>query len=299
MPTVRITWVDSTTPGVIGTKIYRQNLKIGDVGNGVQTFDDDTALVGETYKYEVQAYTATDESTAEVIGVNTENITISAETAPTNYVFDGSSTSYMKDKAVPAVMLNGIVNQTFIVRLYHETFNLTQQHGILGTENATIAVKLEVDIGDDRADVVLQDNGTSAFTNAAVTKTAGWYIYSITYNGNNLKMWEDKAILKDVIEPGFIGRTDGRILIAGAAVLAGVAGYLKGEISDIQFYNRALTETEVFALVDDLTDLPTDNATSLVANFAGQKTENGAFAGDWTSEVNGYVLENKGGVTFN
>ena len=84
MSTVRTTWIDSTTPGVIGTKIYRDDVEIGDVGNGVQVWDDSTAETGTEYKYEVQAYTQNEESTAEIEGVNVETITTQQIT---NYVF--------------------------------------------------------------------------------------------------------------------------------------------------------------------------------------------------------------------
>ena len=77
MSTVRITWIDSVTPGVTGHKVYRDDIEIADVGLAVQTFDDTTALGETTYKYEVQAYTATGESTDEILGVNTDNITTS------------------------------------------------------------------------------------------------------------------------------------------------------------------------------------------------------------------------------
>ena len=85
MSTVRITWIDSVTPGVIGHKVYRDDVEIADVGLLVQTYDDTTAAIGTTYKYEVQAYTATVESTDETLGVNMNNITTAAVS---NNVFD-------------------------------------------------------------------------------------------------------------------------------------------------------------------------------------------------------------------
>jgi hypothetical protein len=76
MATVRITWTDSVTPETEGYKIYRDDIEIGDVGTGVQTFDDVNAVDGETYKYEVQGYSPTGESTDEVEGSNVINFEV-------------------------------------------------------------------------------------------------------------------------------------------------------------------------------------------------------------------------------
>lgn len=295
--TVRITWIDSATLGVLGTKIYRNDIEIGDVGNGIQTFDDINAVEGTTYKYEVQAYTSTLESTDENIGVNVDTIDVSGGAiTPTNYVFDGATNSYMKDKG--NTMLDGIVNQTWVMRV-KRTVN-THQHGFLGCDNNATALKLEVDAGDDRMDALLQDSGASSFTNGIISTDLGWHIYSLYYDGTDLGCYQDGVFVKSSPEPGFTGRTAGRILAVGAAVIGGgTPGWLIGEISDVQFYNRSLSDAEQQALGVNLDSKPTDHATSLVADFSGQKTESGGLASDWTSEVNGHVLENKGTVTYN
>jgi len=73
--TVQIEWIDSVSATATGNKIYRDDIEIADIGMGVQVYQDDTAETGTTYKYEVQAYSATDETTQEVTGVNTQTIT--------------------------------------------------------------------------------------------------------------------------------------------------------------------------------------------------------------------------------
>jgi len=93
MSTVRITWVDSVTPGVTGHKIYRDDIEIADIGMAIQTYDDTTAVEDSTYKYEVQAYTATGESTDETLGVNMNNITTEIA-KPSNEIYpDGNAES--------------------------------------------------------------------------------------------------------------------------------------------------------------------------------------------------------------
>jgi hypothetical protein len=78
MPTARITWIDSVSAGVTNHKIYRDDVLLANLGLGIQTYDDTTAVLDQTYKYEVQALNADGESTDETIGVNVQNITISS-----------------------------------------------------------------------------------------------------------------------------------------------------------------------------------------------------------------------------
>lgn len=287
---IRTTWVDSTTVGVIGAKVFRDDVEIADVGIGVEVWDDDTALENVLYKYTVQGYTASTISNGEVSGVNTDTITIVPAPSISNYVFDGSG--YMVDKATIPVMLDDIVIQSWVIRV-KRTVN-DHQHGILGNLNGN-NVKIEVDAGDNKCDCQLSDDGTSSFTNGGVIIDGSWRILSLVYNGNTLRLYEDKIILKDNIDPDFIGRDPSRRMMLGACNLAGVPGWLIGEVSDAQFYGRDLTQPEVEALVDNLANIPA----GLVANFAGQKGGTGGVAGDWTSEVGGYVLENSGSVTYN
>lgn len=129
MPTVRITWIDSVSPGVTGHKIYRDDVLLIDIpGMGVQTHDDTTALGGNTHKYEVQAYTATDETTDEVQGVNMDYISIAAErpAAPTVLAHAGGEADPATEialswtKSASGVMteyrayLNGVLWETFV-----------------------------------------------------------------------------------------------------------------------------------------------------------------------------------------
>ena len=286
--TVKITWVDSTTLGILGTKVYRDDIEIADVGNGIQTFDDVNAQDGATYKYEVQAYTSTLESTDETIGVNVETIEISG-TIPiiTNYVFDGNNNSYMTENS--GTLLDGIVNQTWVIRV-KRTSNAVQ-HGLLGCENSATALKLEVDLADDQMDSELNDTGQSTFTNGAVSTDLGWHNYFFFYDGNEIGLYEGNTLLRNPVDSEFIARTSGRILAIGAAKIGGSPeGRLIGEMSDVQFYNKRLSVGEISALNTDLTN----TASGLIANFASDKATN-----LWTSEIGGYVLTNKGTVTNN
>jgi hypothetical protein len=203
----------------------------------------------------------------------------------------------MIDNAGVATMLDGIVQQTWIVMI--KMTQMDWQHGILGVVNGGGNLKLEVDASDNRADGQLLDNGNSSFINADTSIDMQWHQMAMRYNGADMAFWFDGVSTQNTADPDFIGRVDGRVTIFGGAVLTGVDGHLIGELSDVQFYNRALTDPELVSLAADITNLPADNATSLVANFAGNKTANGSLAGQWISEVGGFVMVNNGNVTYN
>lgn len=90
MATVRITWDDSITPDVQEHKLYRNDVLLATIANGVETYDDITAVEGETYKYEIQSKNPTGESTEENTGVggNTKSIIVKATLT---YSFDGTT----------------------------------------------------------------------------------------------------------------------------------------------------------------------------------------------------------------
>jgi len=77
MAIIKITWVNSTTPETAGHKVYRNDTDLlfdTPVGDGVNEYTDNTAPDGIEVKYEVQAYTSTAESTAEIQGENMDTI---------------------------------------------------------------------------------------------------------------------------------------------------------------------------------------------------------------------------------
>ena len=287
--TVRITWIDSTTLGILGTKVYRDDVEIADIANGVQTFDDINAGEGITYKYEVQAYTSTLESTEENIGVNVETIEVSGS-IPTNYVFNGGSTSYLADEATVPTLLDGIVNQTWVIRVKRTANDV--QHGLIGLANATNGLKLEVDAGDNQMDGDLRDTGQSSFINGAVSLDLAWHNYFFFFENLEIGVYEENTLITSRVDGDFTARTNGRSLSIGASVIGGVVGRLIGEVSDIQFYNKKLSVGEIA----DLNTSLSNTASGLIANFAGSKSTN-----EWTAEApnNNFVLTNKGGVTTN
>ena len=217
-------------------------------------------------------------------GINLEEII--EEVPLTNYIFDGGATSYLLDEAVTPTLLDGVVTQTWVIRM--QIIDAGTQRGILGTGNCVNCLKWEAD-DDNQFDFALQDNGQSNGTQFSYTLDEQWYTYFWIYNGATMYLYEDTTLNKSLSLSDFIGRTAGRDLAVGAAVIGGsTPGFFHGKISDVQFYNKELDATERSNLVTDITD----TTTGLVANFAGNKTET-----EWTDEVAGHVLTNQGGVT--
>jgi len=125
MSTVRITWVDSVTPGVTGHKIYRDDVELADVGLLVQTYDDTTAAEDTTYKYEVQAYTATGESIIETLGVNMNNITTAVGvTVPAPDLYDSAGALSMPQVNIP-LGTAGINSPSGTIYIEYDTSLLT------------------------------------------------------------------------------------------------------------------------------------------------------------------------------
>lgn len=77
MATVRITWTDSITPDVTHHVLFRDDIKLSDIANGVETYDDVNAVIGQTYKYEIQAVNPAGITTIEVLNVNVTNFDVS------------------------------------------------------------------------------------------------------------------------------------------------------------------------------------------------------------------------------
>jgi hypothetical protein len=215
--------------------------------------------------------------------------TLQGETGPsiTSYVFDGNTTSYFADEASTPTMLDGVVNQTFVIRI--KITGSDVQQGILGCNNRANSLKMEIDANDNRSDGAVVDTGSSTFTNGNISMDGQWRNVFFYYDGTNIGFYEDNTLIKNNNDPDFTARTAGRALAIGASAIGGgLPGRLVGEISDVQFYNKRLSVGEIAALNIDLTD----TASGLIANFAGQKTST-----TWTSELGGYVLTNQGGVT--
>ena len=280
--TVRVTWIDSVTAGVVGTKIYRDDVEIGDVLNGVETFDDDTADDAATYKYEVQAYTSTGESTAEVQGVNVENITTVPDII-NKYVFDQSADAYML--ADDPSILDGIVEQTFVAWATVRGDNAVNK-GIIGTTKST-SLRMMVD-GGNLIDNQLNDTGESNVNNCPWEQNETPQQFAFTYDLADMVFYNQGLETKTTASPEFTARNVNRTLVIGQS---GALNF-NGDITQIHFYNRALTPAELLNLFNDPTNLPTDWAISLKAKWADQKTDQ-----VWTDDISGFTMQNQGGVT--
>lgn len=294
MSTVKAIWTDSATPGVLGNKIFRDDVEIADVAQGVQELEDSGASPDTNHKYEIQAYTATHESNKEELKVNMDYIqTVPSADVVINYVFDGGALSYMFDNSITPSVLDGIVNQTWVIRVKRTANDV--QHGLLGLDNTTNGLKLEVDASDNKMDSDLRDTGLSTFINGTVSTDGNWHTYYFYFENLLIGVQEDGVLVTERTNGNFTGRTAGRVLAVGAAVIGGAVGNLIGEISDLQLYNKKLSQAEIDALELDLAT----TATGLVANWAGNKSGSGGVAGDWIDEVGGVVLANKGTVSYN
>lgn len=211
----------------------------------------------------------------------------------TNYVFDQSTNAYFIDEAVTPSLLDGVIEQTWVIRC--KVTGANSNRTLIGNDQTVTELKMEIDGDDNQCDIALDDSGSgrSSMINGGITGLGAWHLYSFTYDTTNgLELFTDGTSIKTDADILFTTRTAGMALYIGA--LAGEINLFHGEISDVQLYSRVLTSTELGDLATDITDLPTDHATYLVANFATDKTST-----VWTDDVSGFELTNQGGVTTN
>lgn len=211
----------------------------------------------------------------------------------TNYVFDASSNAYMEDQDATPTMLNGMTDQSFVIRLKFDAAGIsTTNRGIIGTTNGFgNSINLEHNL-DNKFDGGLRDTGLSTFTNSDIVTDTGWIIITLTFDVSTatFKLYKDNTVIKDIVDGTFTARIDGRAFAIGGSVFSATPLMYLGEISDLQIYDKVLTAGEIASLVTSLSN----TATSLVANFAGDKTSS-----VWTDEAGTYTLTNNGGVTTN
>jgi hypothetical protein len=82
------------------------------------------------------------------------------------------------------------------------------------------------------------DNGRGA----AVLKVKQWGHYLVSYDGETLKYFVNGKLVESRFKSGTVGRNDDPVLIAGEA--------FDGQLDELRFYNRGLTDAEAKALYD-------------------------------------------------
>jgi len=291
MTTVRITWIDSVTPGVTGHKVYRDDIEIADVGLLVQTYDDATAAADTTYKYEVQAYTAIGESIIETLGVNTQNITTIVEPVVDvkNYIFDRSIDCFFNTD----LDLNGYSDSTFIIVGTVDSGSLVEARmfGCHDSHAKLISVYRE-DQPSNPMQLKLSD-GSDSSSVLTTTWTTDDLEHTFAFRYDKLsgrEIFVDGVSVGSDSEVIFQGWINSSLFQIGTKNTAPTEtnGFL-GKMNRIQYYNRALTDPEITTLQSDMDGV----ASNKIADFKDDKT-----TGVWTDDVGGFVATNVGGVTL-
>ena len=198
-----------------------------------------------------------------------------AEVVSPKYVFDGTSTAHFVTDST--TFRNGIVAQSWVVKGKFSGSGINQT--FVGQETSSVNLRFGATAGDDLRFRLKTSNVVGSSIDSDE------HIYIATYDGTFMKIYVDGVNVASANDGDFVSSIDGKATAFGTA--NGLD--LDGEMSDIQFYNKALSQSEIDDLQIDLTD----TASGLVANFAGQKTVN-----TWTDEVSGLTAQNQGGVTL-
>ncbi len=192
-----------------------------------------------------------------------------------SYVFNGDADAYLRTDSL--TFRNGILSQSWVVK--GKITGTGENQTFVGQETSSVNLRF----GATASDTMRWRLGSSNVASGSFD--ANEHIYICTFDGTNMRINVDGVQLASSVDGDQTTTTDGKATAFGNA--NGLL--LKGEISNIQFYNKALSTGEIALLQADLTD----TATGLVANFADQKTSS-----TWTDEVSGLTAQNQGGVTL-
>lgn len=97
-------------------------------------------------------------------------------------------------------------------------------------------------------------NGSGSGATDPNAMTTTWTHIAGTYDGANVKLYINGALVQTTAKTGLLGYTDSTLRI-GLGIPGSSLQYFKGWIDDVRIYGRAITSTEVSTLYSNTTDL--------------------------------------------
>jgi len=180
------------------------------------------------------------------------------------YHFLGNSTSYIQTITSPLLNLSG--NAT-IVAWVKGTGTLNNIVRVKGTTNDGVEIGTH---SDGTANSNFSYSGTSWFNIVSnkVINDNQWHFVAVTVNGNQGKLFVDATMVKDtsavntftMTSPGYV--SIGRHPIYTSRAFVGTIDDIRafvGTIDDIRIYNRALNESEVLILFNEVVGVETES----------------------------------------
>ena len=176
-------------------------------------------------------------------------ITGSLTNGPT---FDGNNGgSIVFDGTNDYVEITGIQSPSFSISTWIKLSELNRFHGIMGRassiwSNTSYAFRV---ISDNRLNILLSNNGnTGVFTEVQTSPLLSintWYHAVITFAKPNIVLYVNGSSQATGTFNYDLFNSTSNSIIGGYAYGNGLDYLMKGSISNIQFYNRALSAAEI------------------------------------------------------
>jgi chitodextrinase len=295
---INLSWSASTdNVGVTGYKVFRGGTQIA---SPTGTTYSDTGLTANTsYTYTVSAVDAANNESAQSSPASAT--TQAAPSLAAEYKFDSSATdssgnnnnltlvnapTYTTGQVNQALSLNG-TNQYAVTTSYSPTLNLTGTAMTLAgwvkpTTQATsiIVAKPYASThsapyfdwgliynagGNGKPSAYLGCQGSHQYANTALTLNS-WQHIAVTYDGANLRFYRNGVADGVIPATCAVTNTNSQNMRVGAN--ANGTETFPGALDEVKIYNRALSQTEVSALANPVTNQPPTVTMTSPANGA-------------------------------
>ena len=163
----------------------------------------------------------------------------------------GSLGSIVFDGIDDYVGITGIQTPSFSISAWINLSELNRFHGIMGRaasifNDASYAFRV---VNDNRLNIFLSNSGnTAVYTELSTNPIFAintWYHVAVTFAKPNIALYVNGSSQVTGTFNYDLYNSTSNSIIGGYAYSNGLSYLMKGQISNIQFYNRALSDTEI------------------------------------------------------
>ena len=226
-----------------GSRLVMPKTSYPDIRNGIVT----SGLVLNLDAAQTASYPGTGTTWTDLSGNGNNGTLVNGPTySSANYgsiVFDGSN---------DYVGTSGIGSPSFTISAWIKLSELNRFQGIMGRadsifSNLSYAFRVLI---DNKLNIALSNSGNSdsnyqELTSAASLAVNTWYYVAITFSRPDVKLFINGSVEATSTFNFDLFNSTANSIIGGYTYGNGLGFLLKGAVSSIQFYNRALTAAEV------------------------------------------------------
>ena len=170
-------------------------------------------------------------SATKVPGTNVNDFSFNGSTSGNEITVPSSSSVELTSELTAEVWMNW---ESGHGRLFQKDTSTNSSHRLweMGIYNSNFRMEMWHSNG----------SGTTQYSPNTLTANT-WYHLLMTFDGINIKMYENSVLVKTISRPGDIRSSSSRDITIGGSW--GTSEYHDGLISDVKLYNRALSAIEV------------------------------------------------------